>query len=274
MPVRASHLAAPATPRKPRRQQAASASPTVSADTVIVAVGASAGGLNACRKLLNALPADSGMAFIIVQHLDPTHDSMLVELLGSYTAMTVRQAEDGMSVAPDHVYVIPPGTYLSVALGTLHVSAPGARHGARLPFDFLLQSLARAQGARSVSVVLSGTGSDGSLGLRALKAQGGLVLAEAPEEAEYDGMPRSAILTGDVDFVLSIEKMPQAIAAAAAARPPEGAATPDNTGFAAIIDLLRATTSHDFTLYKPGTLKRRIARRMGLAGIAETDFAK
>ena len=182
------------------------------ADFPIVAIGASAGGLDACRKLLDALPADNGMAFIIVQHLDPSHDSMMVDLLAGHTAMPVLQATDGMAIEREHVYVIPPGVYLSADdKGALRVSRPQERHGARLPFDFLLNSLAREYGARAVCVVLSGTGADGSLGLKAVKAKGGLVIAQEVGEAEYDGMPQSAIATGEVDLVLPAAKIAEAL---------------------------------------------------------------
>jgi len=153
----------------------------------VVGVGASAGGLDACKKLIGALPATTGMAFILVQHLDPAHESLMVELLASHTAMTVVQAADGMTVTPEHLFVIPPGTYLAVADGVLHLSQRNARHGARLPFDFLLRSLADDYGARAIGVVLSGTGADGSLGLRAVRDKGGVVIAQDPDEAEYDG---------------------------------------------------------------------------------------
>ncbi len=140
------------------------------ADFPVVAIGASAGGLKACKKLLDALPAVNGMAFILVQHLDPSHDSMMVGLLAGHTSMPVLQASDGMAIERGRVYVIPPGVYLSVDQGTLRISRPQARHGARLPFDFLLNSLAREYGARAVCVILSGTGADGSVGLMAVKA--------------------------------------------------------------------------------------------------------
>src|SRR5476651_2171071 len=182
------------------------------ADFPIVAIGASAGGLDACRKLLDALPADNGMAFILVQHLDPSHESMMVDLLAGHTAMTVRQAADGMPIEREHLYVIPPGTYLSVTEGALHLSQPQARHGARLPFDFLLRSMATAFGTRAVCVVLSGTGADGSIGLSAVKQQGGLVIAQDPDEADYDGMPRNAIMTGNVDFVLPVAQISEMLA--------------------------------------------------------------
>jgi two-component system CheB/CheR fusion protein len=174
-------------------------------------MGASAGGLDACRRLLDALPAGNGMAFILVQHLDPTHESMMVDLLAGHTSMTVRQATDGMVVERDHLYVIPPGTDLSVGNGALRLSHPWARHGARLPFDFLLHSLAEEYGERAICVILSGTGADGSLGLKAVKQRGGLVVAQDPDEAGYDGMPRSAILTGAVDLVLPVAEIPGAL---------------------------------------------------------------
>ena len=173
----------------------------------IVAIGASAGGLKACTKLLEALPVLTGMAFILVQHLDPTHESMLVDLLTKHTVLTVVQAMDGMPVEPEHLYVIPPASYLSVSAGILCLSAPkmrdGALHGARLPFNTLLHSLAEEYGQRAACVVLSGTGDDGSAGLRAVKEGGGLVVAQNPDEAGYDGMPRSAIATGLVDAVFA-----------------------------------------------------------------------
>ncbi len=245
----------------------------------MVGIGASAGGLDACRKLVEALPADIGMAFILVQHLDPTHESMMVDLLAVHTSMTVRQATDGMKLARDHLYVIPPGTYLAVGDGALHLSRPQARHGARLPFDFLLHSLAEAYGARAICVILSGSGSDGSLGLKAVHEKGGLVIAQDPDEAGYDGMPRSAIMTGAVDLVLPVANIPDALVArdrptshtrAQDARSPQDASSAPSRvrdWLPEFIDLLRTKTAHDFTLYKPGTLQRRIERRMAMVGI-------
>src|SRR5208282_4141367 len=184
------------------------------AEFPVVAIGASAGGLDACRKLLDALPAVNGMAFVIVQHLDPSHDSMMVDLLAGHTSMPVLLATDGMKIERERVYVIPPGVYLSAdEKGALRLSKPQARHGARLPFDFLLNSLAREHGARTVCVVLSGTGADGSLGLKAVKESGGLVVAQDFGEADYDGMPRSAVATGAVDLVLRAAKIAEALVA-------------------------------------------------------------
>src|SRR4029077_12952045 len=147
----------------------------------VVGIGASARGLDACRKFVNALPARNGMVFILIQHLDPTHESMMVDLLSGHTAMTVLQATNGMPLEPDHLYVIPPGTYLSVDNEPLPLSPPQARHGARLPFDFLLHSLANDVGARAICVVLSGTGADGTLGLKSIKEKCGLVIVQDPD---------------------------------------------------------------------------------------------
>ncbi len=231
----------------------------------IVAIGASAGGLDACKLLLDALPFEVGLAFILVQHLDPTHESMLVELLSGHTSMKVCQATDGMLVEREHLYVIPPGSYLSVKDGALRLTPPQERHGARLPFDFLLHSLAEEYAARAICVVLSGTGADGSSGLKAVKEKGGLVIVQDPEEAGFDGMPRSAILTGAVDIVLPVAKIPEVILRYDA-RAPKNAPwqEPARPWLAQVIELLRTKTAHDFRLYKHGTLQRRIERRMAL----------
>ena len=255
---------------------------------LVVAIGASAGGLDACTKLLNALSAPTGMAFILVQHLDPTHKSLLVELLAGHTALTVVQAADGLPVEREHLYVIPPGSYLSIDGGALHLSPPDPARGARLPFDLLLRSLAHEYGTRAACVVLSGTGADGSAGLRAVKDAGGVVIVQEPEEAGYDGMPRSAIGTGLVDRVEPAAGIPGALseawetaalrrhggapaAGAPAAEAPAAEAPAAGTPEAGspdplqdIIELLRARTRHDFTPYKRGTLERRIKRRIGM----------
>ena len=146
----------------------------------VVGIGASAGGLDAFRKFFDALSPDLGMAFILIQHLDPTHQSMMVDLLAGHTPMTVQQAEDGMPLEREHIYIIPPGSYLSISCGALRLSQPRERHGARMPFDFFLRSLAEEVGERAICVILSGTGADGSLGLKAVKEKGGLVIAQDP----------------------------------------------------------------------------------------------
>ncbi len=244
-------------------------------DFLIVGIGASAGGLDACRKFLDALPAVTGMAFILVQHLEPTHESLMVDLLASHTSLTVIQATDGMQIEREHFYIIPPGKYLSAAGGALHLTQPQERHGARLPFDFLLHSLAKARGARTVCVVLSGTGADGSVGLKAIKDSGGLVVAQDPGEASYDGMPRSAIATGIVDLVMPVAHIPNALSefdrhVSALDQDTTQKDRPADR-LQDIIDLLRTKTAHDFRLYKKGTLQRRIERRMVLSAIEVGD---
>ena len=179
----------------------------------IVAIGASAGGLEAFRSFLDAQSPTSGMAFVMIQHLDPTHPSLMQELLSIHTSMTVAQATDGAPLERNHVYLIPPGANLAVRDGLLRLTKPTERRGARLPFDFFLASLAESCGKQAVCVVLSGTGSDGSVGLIAIKEKGGLVIAQDPEEAEFDGMPRSAIATGAVDVVASVADIPELIVA-------------------------------------------------------------
>ncbi len=236
----------------------------------VIGIGASAGGLEASTRLLDALPPSMGMAFILVQHLDPAHASLMAELLAKHTEMTVLEAVDGMHIEPDHLYIIPPGTYLSAAKDVLHVSKPLARHGLRLPFDFLLNSLAENYGPRAVAIILSGTGADGSIGVKAVKQHGGYCIAQDPDEADYGGMPRSAIATGVVNATLRVADMGAALQHRDA---PSPTPTPARDQLPAIIDLLRVATTHDFTLYKMGTLKRRIERRMALSGIRSGDVA-
>jgi two-component system CheB/CheR fusion protein len=239
---------------------------------LVVAIGASAGGLEACQRLADGLSPDADMAFILVQHLDPGHKSLMVELLAHHTQLTVVEATEGAPLQRAHLYVIPPGTYLAVETGVIRLSKPLAPHGARLPFDFLLQSLSLTPELAVACIVLSGAGADGSLGLMAVKAQGGLVIAQTPQDAAYDSMPRSAIATGDVDLILSVDDMPAALAEYQRQRPPQAGPTAPHgvqsapAGFADIIALLRERLGHDFSLYKPGTLLRRIERRIGLAG--------
>ncbi len=273
------HGAGVTKPKPTGRSVSAPGVPDAARDFPVVAIGASAGGLDACRKLLRALPAGNGMAFVVVQHLDPNHESLMVDLLVRDTPMPVLQAADGMPIAREHLYVIPPGSYLAVGGGTLHLSQPTVRHGARLPFDHLLASLASDYGTRAVCVILSGTGADGSLGLQAVRERHGLVIVQDPNEAGYDGMPRNAILTGAVDLVLPIAQMPAALAAyrrrmiPAWTRAGPQAQTEEQQNLSAIIAFMRAKTEHDFTLYKAGTLQRRIERRMGMAGIETGDTA-
>ena len=214
------------------------------------------------------------MALVLVQHLDPTHASMMAELLAGRTGLTVLEAQDGMRLEPDHLYVIPPATYLSVAGDALRVSPRRARHG-ELPFDLLLQSLAAAYGPRAACIVLSGTGADGSAGLVAIKDAGGLVVVQDPVEAAYDGMPRSAIATGRTDCVLAVGAIPSALAEWRGRALPAPPGRPgERPEWAAIIGLLRSRTRHDFGEYKHGTLQRRAERRMAMAGMEPGEMGR
>lgn len=258
------------------RQPGGTADADVAADTFpVVAVGASAGGLNAFRMFLERIPGDCRMAFILIQHLDPTHASMMADLLAGHTDLAVQEAADGMRIERGHIYTMPPGAYLSVRGDALQVSKPGGKQGVRLPFDFFLRSMAQAFGERAVCVVLSGAGTDGSVGLRAIKEHNGLVVAQEPSEAEHDGMPRSALATDAVDRVLPVGEIAGILVEYSHGRraeafkeksPARGHTDADLT---AVVDLLRDKTAHDFSQYKPGTLQRRIQRRMVLSGVSD-----
>lgn len=239
-----------------------------SVDFPLVGTGASAGGLEACARLLDAMPDRGGMALILVQHLDPAHASLMVDLLKGHTSLTVLEATDGMAIEHGHLYVIPPARFLSVSGRAFRLKPTQAKRGARLPFDYLLQSMSQECGASAVCVVLSGTGADGSVGLLAVKQAGGFVITQEPTEAEYDGMPLSAIATGRVDAVLTLAEIPRAILN----RQIRFEGKQDHPlqaqdRLAEIVELLRSRTPHDFTLYKPGTLRRRVERRMATAAI-------
>lgn len=249
------------------------ASPSPRASSLrVVAIGASSGGLEACLKFVATLPAEPDAAFVLVQHLDPAHESMMVELLAGHARLPVREAAHGMPVENNVFYVMPPGVYLSVANESFRLGAPPSRHGARLPFDFLLVSLAAEFGARAVGIVMSGAGADGSAGLAAVKSKGGLTIAQEPGEAAYDEMPRAAIATGQIDLVLPVAKMAEALVAN---RSNSTAHAPlDTQALAAVLDVLRTTTLHDFAGYKTGTLARRVERRLAMAGLAARDVER
>jgi len=176
----------------------------------IVGIGASAGGLAAFEAFFSGMPADidPGMAFVLVQHLAPDHKSILADLIRRYTRMLVFEVEDGMMVQPNCAYIIPPNRDMAFLNGALQLMEPSAPRGQRLPIDFFLRSLAQDQRERAICIILSGTGSDGTLGVRAIKGEGGMVMAQNPESTEYDGMPKSAIATGLVDYELPPAEMP------------------------------------------------------------------
>ncbi|MCC5868479.1 MAG: PAS domain-containing protein [Gammaproteobacteria bacterium] len=244
----------------------------------IVGIGASAGGLHALEQFLEHVPPKSGMAYVVIQHLDPTQKAMLSELLQRVTRMPVREARQGMVVEPDCVYVIPPNTELRVADDTLQLSAPAEPRGLRLPINVLFSSLASARGERAVAVVLSGMGADGTLGMQAVKAVGGLTAAQAPETAQFDSMPRSAIAAGCADIIASPADLPAKILACVVP-PVDCSVSPDTHDdvdtqtrpMDRIFHLLQTHTRHDFSLYKVSTLHRRIERRMMIHQLASRD---
>ena len=242
----------------------------------IVGIGASAGGLAAFEAFFSGMPADTdpGMAFVLVQHLAPDHESILAALIQRYTRMKVFEVQDGMAVRVNCAYIIPPNRDMAFLDGTLQLLQPVAPRGHRLPIDFLFRSLAQDQHERAIGIVLSGTGSDGTLGVRSIKGGGGMVMAQHPASCEFDGMPRSALATGLVDYELAPAEMPpqlMAYAHQAFGKPslpdPEGARAPapqTENALKKIFILLRAQTGHDFSQYKPSTIYRRIERRMAV----------
>lgn len=240
---------------------------------IVVGIGASAGGLDALERFFGALPADTDAAFIVIQHLSPDHKSMMDNLLARYTEMPVRVAEHGMPLTANAVYLIPPAKHLRLLADQLQLS-PKAEHGLSLPIDVFFQSLAEQWGDAAVAVVLSGTGSDGSRGLAAVNAAGGFVFVQDPATAKFDGMPRSALATGLVDVVAPAEALAQRLVTHLHAprgtlpRSPEGepavVSGVGNTPLDDILDLLVASSGIDFREYKPGTVLRRIERRMQL----------
>jgi len=240
----------------------------------VVGLGASAGGLAALEAFFGHVPLDSGLAYVVVQHLDPTRPTLLVGLLQRVTQLPVREVLDGMLVQADTVYVIPPGCELTVAKGRLHLSQSQHPRGLRLPIDVLFNSLAQDQGERAIGVVLSGMGSDGTLGLEALHTIGGMTLAQQPDSAQFDGMPRSAIASGCVAIVALPTELPQRILQVTANAPtdmPVVMPADEVPALDTILGLLKAHSKHDMSLYKSSTLLRRIGRRMAVHGLVTMD---
>jgi len=240
----------------------------------IVGIGASAGGLEAFQELLQALPEDTGMAFVLVQHLAPKHESILSELLSKATKMPVIEVREGMAVQPNHVYVIPPNADMSVVDGVLHLSPLAADRARRMPIDMFLRSLADDQQGRAIGVILSGTASDGTLGLQAIKALGGVTFAQDDASAKYSAMPRSAIAAGIVDYVLppdsiarELKRIAKHIHIFADDQSDAGELGASSEALNKIFAMLRNTSRVDFSYYKHGTIKRRIVRRMFLRKI-------
>ena len=246
------------------------AASTTKASVPVVGLGASAGGLQAYSAFLDATPADTGAAFVLVHHVDPDHKSLMADLLTRHTAMPVVLAEDQTTVEPDHVYVIPPNKYLEISNGVLHLTEQTDPRGTRLPIDVFLRSLAKDLGQYAIAVILSGTGSDGSAAVRDIKEQGGIVLVQEPPEASHDGMPRSAIATGAADHIEAVAKIPEIIVNYLRHPFVQNGKAKKVLGENAkgsldqIIAVLKAHSPINFNLYKEGTLLRRIERRMAL----------
>ncbi|MDP3877605.1 MAG: chemotaxis protein CheB [Methylobacter sp.] len=240
----------------------------------IVGLGASAGGLEAFEQFFRHTPADSGMAFVLVSHLDPSHASILTEIVQRTTSMPVVEAEDQIPVIPNHVYVIPPNRDMTIFDSTLQLSVPTLAHGLRMPIDGFLRSLAEDQAEKAIGIILSGTGTDGTLGLRAILGVGGITLAQEPSTARFNGMPVSAIQSGYATYILPVEAMPEALLSGIQTldllqkkQPPAIALS----GINRVLMQLRSSTGHDFSLYKKSTITRRIQRRMSQNNIDDPE---
>jgi two-component system, chemotaxis family, CheB/CheR fusion protein len=236
---------------------------------LIAAIGASAGGIEAFTELVRSLPKDTGMAFVLIQHLDPKHRSMLTELVSKETVMRVAEVTDGMKAEPDHVYVIPPNASMFITDRVLRLEPRVDSRGGHMAIDRFMRALAADQRNKAVGVILSGTGTDGTLGMAEIQAQGGVTFAQEEASAKYDGMPRSAIAAGCVDYVLPLRDIARELARISrhpyvAEKKVEGrtAPTEEGSGLEVIFQLLRQSTGHDFTHYRQTTILRRIHRRM------------
>ncbi|SDE81010.1 chemotaxis protein CheB [Rhodospira trueperi] len=241
---------------------------------LLVGVGASAGGLKAFQILLEVMPPDTGMAFVFIQHLDPEHPSMMTDLLSRRTTMSVREIEDGTLPERDHVYMIPPGQHVVLQDGRLRLIQPTARRGERMAIDTFFRSLAAERAEDAAAIVLSGTGTDGSLGLREVKERGGLCLVQTPATADYDGMPTSAMMTGVVDSALDIADMPptlQAFERRVRARGREEGQAAAPSEFNRLMSVLAHQSGMDFRFYKTSTVLRRIERRMSMVRVEDAD---
>jgi two-component system CheB/CheR fusion protein len=242
---------------------------------IVVGVGASAGGLEAFTELLSHLPNDTGMAFALIQHLDPKHESHLTELLSKASKMPVSEVKGETRAEANHVYVIPPRRNLDISDGVLH-TPPRPDSGRNMPIDFFLRALAADRGRKAIGVVLSGTASDGTLGLQAIKAAGGITFVQEIQTAKFDGMPRSAIAAGVADFVLAPAGIARQLAAIARGfqvtiEPGEPLEPPEDAELAEVLRLVRSATGVDFTYYKHSTLARRVKRRMALRGFEKLE---
>ena len=248
-------------------------------DFIVVGIGASAGGITALKQFFAQMPDDSGMTFVVILHLSQQHESNLAAILQTNTAMPVIQVQQTLKVEPNHVYVIPPAKHLKMVDGTIQLAEPEPTFGRRVPIDLLFRTLGDAYQQKGVCIVLSGTGSDGTLGLKRVKEEGGIAIVQDPVEAEYDGMPRSAIETNLADLILPIAEMPAKLVALKESvekiKVPDGdheKLSPVELGEEAlheVLTLLRARTGHDFSNYKRPSLLRRVARRLHVHELAD-----
>ena len=259
--------------KAPRPQRPRPSSPKIVIPQFpIVGIGASAGGLEAFLSLFKALPANTGMGFVVIQHMDPSKESLLVDILARAIRIPIVEAKDGMPVMPERIHVIPPGTNMGIANGRLTLVPRTETRGLHLPIDFFFRSLARDRSTQAIGVVLSGNGSDGTQGVRAIKAEGGVTFAQDEKSAKYGAMPASAVASGSIDFVLSPERIAAELArfgahpyvARTAEAPAHDLLGEAEEDVARIFLLVRDTTGVDFSQYKPSTTKRRILRRMAL----------
>src|SRR5689334_23131631 len=239
-------------------------------DLLIAAIGASAGGIEAFTELVTHLPEDTGMAFVLVQHLDPEHKSLLTELISKKTAMRVKEVTNGMTIEPDHVYVIPANASMSVSDHTLQITPRGESRALHMSIDHFMRTLAEEQGSRAIGVLLSGSGTDGTAGLAEIQGHGGVTFAQDEASAKYPNMPASAVAAGCVDYILPPQSIARELARIARhpylarnhAAESRDIAPAENTGLTLVFQLLRKTTGVDFTHYRHSTILRRIQRRM------------
>jgi two-component system CheB/CheR fusion protein len=241
-----------------------------------VGIGASAGGLEAIESFFKNMPPDSNLAFIVVQHLSPDYKSLMVELLSKKTEMSVLRAEDGMEVLANTVYLIPPKKNLTIFHGKLVLNDKVINQGINLPIDIFLKSLAEDQAEKTIAVILSGTGSDGTRGVRAIKELGGMVMVQDEESAKFDGMPRAAVSTGVADFILPPDRMPEQLLAYVAhpyisGKKQSDLLLKDADALTRLFAELRDKAKVDFTFYKPSTITRRIERRMSVNQISDFE---
>jgi two-component system CheB/CheR fusion protein len=236
----------------------------------IVGIGASAGGLETLNVFFSIMPPDSNMAFVVIQHLSPKHKSIMASIVDKHTRMNVCQIEDGTKLKPNHVYLNPPGKNVAIFNRRLQLMEPVKNSAVNMPIDFFFRSLSEDQDENAIGIILSGTASDGTLGIRAIKGEGGMVMVQEPDTAKYDGMPKSAIATGLVDFILPVEKMPETLIHYAKHPFLESLdkiklkESPVNNQMQKIFAMIRSKTGHDFSHYKPNTIVRRIERRLAV----------